>query len=279
MDIKIFVCCHQPVEVPQHPLLVPLQVGAALADSHFPGFLHDDTGDNISIKNRSYCELTGQYWAWKNVEADYYGFYHYRRYLYPDTGAMLPYKIERRPTSKILERLNYSRLAPLIEQYDFVLPQKEDMLISVRKHYVSAQFHHEKDLKLVESIILEDYPEYKAATESYFSGSMNYFGNIFIMRKQVFQNYCSWLFRILKEFDQKVNITDYAPQDKRVNGYLAERLLGIYQTYHQELTLLELPRVHFITNPFDRYKNQMINMVLPPGSKRRNWIKQMRVKK
>ena len=75
MDIKLFVCCHRPVDVPKHPLLVPLQVGAALADSRFYGFLHDDAGENISRKNRSYCELTAQYWVWKNVRADYYGFF------------------------------------------------------------------------------------------------------------------------------------------------------------------------------------------------------------
>ena len=44
--------------------------------------LHDDEGDNISNKNKTYCELTAQYWAWKNMEADYYGFFHYRRYFH-----------------------------------------------------------------------------------------------------------------------------------------------------------------------------------------------------
>ena len=110
MDIKLFVCCHKPVNVPKHPLLVPLQVGAALAGEHFPGFLHDDAGDSISEKNRSYCELTGQYWAWKNVEADYYGFFHYRRYLYPNEAARLPYIIEGEPTLQMLDRLGYERL-------------------------------------------------------------------------------------------------------------------------------------------------------------------------
>ena len=46
-----------------------------------PNMVLDNTGDNISEKNKKYCELTTQYWAWKNVEADYYGFCHYRRFL------------------------------------------------------------------------------------------------------------------------------------------------------------------------------------------------------
>ena len=50
-NIKLFVCCHQPALVPDHPLLKPIQVGAALADNHFPGFVHDDAGENISKKN------------------------------------------------------------------------------------------------------------------------------------------------------------------------------------------------------------------------------------
>lgn len=102
-EIKLFVCCHQPAAVPEHPLLVPIQVGAALADEHFSGFLHDDTGDNISGKNRSYCELNAQHWAWKNVEADYCGFFHYRRYLYPNANAKRPYRLEGEPSAALLE--------------------------------------------------------------------------------------------------------------------------------------------------------------------------------
>ena len=48
MDIKLFVCCHRPEVVPKYPLLIPLQVGAALASEHYPGFLYDDTEEKIS---------------------------------------------------------------------------------------------------------------------------------------------------------------------------------------------------------------------------------------
>lgn len=57
-----------------------LLVGAEGKEYDF-GYQRDDTGDNISAKNSSFCELTGLYWAWKNVDADYIGLVHYRRHF------------------------------------------------------------------------------------------------------------------------------------------------------------------------------------------------------
>lgn len=272
-DIKLFVCGHQPTAVPEHPLLVPLQVGAALAEDRFPGFLQDDKGENISAQNRSYCELTAQYWAWKNIRADYYGFFHYRRYLYPDVTAKLPYRIENAPTAKGLDRLGYDRLPGLIGQYDLILPKRENMHLPVREHYANAPFHHRKDLGLMEALILERCPDYVPAMEKYLSGTECYFGNIFIAGWAVFKDYCGWLFPLLEEFDRRADMTGYGPQELRVEGYLAERLLGIWATRHRELRQLELPRVHFIEDPAQRRKQQLVNFLLPPGSKRRSVVK------
>ena len=55
-DIKIFISCNRESYVPQHPLLYPIQTGAANADCHFEGMLHDDEGeDQISQRNTTYC--------------------------------------------------------------------------------------------------------------------------------------------------------------------------------------------------------------------------------
>ena len=74
--IHISVACHKPSRLPENPLLVPVQVNSANAGKRMD-MAHDDEGENISLKNPEYCELTAQYWEWKNVEADYYGLCHY----------------------------------------------------------------------------------------------------------------------------------------------------------------------------------------------------------
>ena len=81
MDISILVSVHKPSEVLENKYIKSIQVGSALAKRRLDTTFHDDEGENISTLNKSYCELTAQYWAWKNLDADYYGFCHYRRYF------------------------------------------------------------------------------------------------------------------------------------------------------------------------------------------------------
>ena len=79
MDIKILIAMHKPYWHPDDPVYMPIHVGKkGKASIGLPG---DDTGDNISDRNPAYCELTGVYWAWKNLKADYVGLVHYRRYF------------------------------------------------------------------------------------------------------------------------------------------------------------------------------------------------------
>ena len=276
-EIKLFVCCHRPSPVAEHPLLVPIQVGAALAGEHFPGFLHDDAGDNISGKNRSYCELTAQYWAWKNVKTDYYGFFHYRRYLYPDMNAKRPYRIAGEPTVSLLDRLGFDQFADFIPQCDLILPKGEDMRVPVREHYAKAPFHYGQDLALAEQIVKERCPEMGSAADEYLSGTVCYFGNIFIMKRQVFQDYCGWLFPILEEFDRRTDTSGYSLQERRVDGYLAERLFGVFYTKcrSDNVRYVELPRVDFVTEGQARRKRKLLSLVLPPGTKRRAMAKRL----
>lgn len=273
-EIKILVSCHRPYSVPNYPFLLPIQVGSALSDEHFSGFLHDDSGENISHKNLCYCELTAQYWAWKNIKASHIGFFHYRRYLYPRCHPGSVYCIRKAPpTSKLLEHLGYEEFPQLIEQYDMILPRGEDMHMSVREHYANAPWHHGHDMELIQNILLERHPQMEQAMERYLSGTICYFGNIYIMRWNIFCDYCAWLFPLLAEFDQRADVSCYSVQERRVDGYLAERLLGIYYTYHHHsVKTAELPRVHFYDGR-EAAQCRVQNVLLPPGSRRRSVVK------
>ncbi|MBQ7883295.1 MAG: DUF4422 domain-containing protein [Phascolarctobacterium sp.] len=79
MDIKILVATHKKYWMPEDEVYLPLHVGRDGKEDL--GYMGDNTGDNISDKNASYCELTGLYWAWKNLDCEYIGLCHYRRYF------------------------------------------------------------------------------------------------------------------------------------------------------------------------------------------------------
>ena len=261
-DIKIFVVCHKPSFVPENPYLFPIQVGAALSKRRLDGMLHDDEGDNISSKNKSYCELTAQYWAWKNIEADYYGFFHYRRYfsfdpdLTRDDGwGNIAYE---RITEKVLEeiKLQPNAMRDLIQKYDVIsvkgrryprIKQKGNTL-NVYQEYGIADFQHRADLDVVLDVLGEKYPEFKQVADEYMHSNVAYECNMFIMKREVYHAYCQWLFNILFEAEKRIDMTWYSVEEYRVMGYLAERLCGIYLTYlkrQKEIRFFELPKTLF----------------------------------
>lgn len=78
---KILICTHMAGSCLTSNVYQPILVGKALRpDLHLP-FIGDDSGENMSTQNGTYCELTAHYWAWKNLNADYIGICHYRRYF------------------------------------------------------------------------------------------------------------------------------------------------------------------------------------------------------
>ena len=80
-NIKIIVCCHKNDIYRDSDIYLPVHVGKANTELSL-NMQGDNVGDNISEKNLSYCELTGMYWAWKNLKGvDFIGLCHYRRYF------------------------------------------------------------------------------------------------------------------------------------------------------------------------------------------------------
>lgn len=257
MDIKIYVPCHQKSYVPESNIMIPIQAGAALLGERFEHMLHDDEGDNISEKNRMYCELTAQYWVWKNQSSDYVGFFHYRRYfnfspiqLNEDGWENIEYK---EPLNEhILSELNIddTKMAALISNYDVIVPKKRRLpgRETIQLQYAHAEGQHIKDLKCVLEVAAEKYPEYRNSIDEYLQSKEAYECNMFIMRRSLFEEYAAWLFDILFEAEKRSDYSDYNETELRALAYIGERLFGIWYVHNKKQNswkTLELQRTLF----------------------------------
>ncbi|HHZ3203118.1 TPA: DUF4422 domain-containing protein, partial [Klebsiella pneumoniae] len=85
--MKIYVVAHKKFNVPSEEIYIPVKVGQAQLS--FEQGVSDDTGDNISHLNDTFCEMTALYWIWKNVNilpGEIVGMVHYRRYFKSEKG-------------------------------------------------------------------------------------------------------------------------------------------------------------------------------------------------
>ncbi len=203
---------------------VPIHVGKEGKEDL--GFLGDDTGEHISGKNANYCELTALYWIWKNASSDVVGLCHYRRYFS---------EVIDRPTKKedpFSHILHTDDVNFLLEAYDVILPKKRDYYIeSVWSHYKHA--HHIQDLAAAKGILMRDYPEYVDSFNKVMNGRKLHLYNMFIMKKELFNEYAQWLFAILKKLEEEIHIEQYSPYQARVFGFISERLFNVWIHHHQ----------------------------------------------
>ena len=235
-DIQIFVCNTPGKDSQQvaQSIYHPIYGGAALTQQTMnPEFARDDAGENISDKNRSYCEMTVQYWAWKNVQADYYGFCHYRRYFgfsassaQEDVyGNVIAEYISEKNIAKY--GLDEAAARKVIEGADIVVTDRVDVTkmpefyTSIRDHYRKGCSLHEKDLDLLLQLMDEQCPEYSETARRYLDGPSGYYCNMFVMRKELFQEYAQWLFDLLQEFDKRADMSHYSVEGYRTPGHLA----------------------------------------------------------
>lgn len=194
-------------------------------------YLRDDTLDNISNKNKNYCELTGLYWMWKNDDSEYVGLEHYRR-LFSDKKPN-PFKYSIVSSSKLLKYL---------ENYDIILPQKHCWPNYDNLYEQYKAEHIESDLKSLENVIKEDYPDYVDAWNQYmYHNKWSYNYNMFVCKKSLIDDYCSFLFGVLFKLEPRVNLDDGRDDyQKRVFGFMSERLFNVWIIKNNSLNIKEL---------------------------------------
>lgn len=187
----------------------PVQAGASLTDSRIAVLL-DNEGDNISMKNPNYSELTASYWVGKHGTADYLGLYHYRRIL--DI------------TEEDLQRIQANDI-------DVVLPYPS-------MHCPDIQEHHRRYLKDADwdamLLALEELePSYRKALPKLFEGPYFYNFNMLIARKEIYRQYCDWLFPILARTEE-LSVPRGCERRDRYIGYLGESLTTLFFLYHEK---------------------------------------------
>ena len=219
-NIKIIVATHKKYQMPKEKIYLPLHVGAEGKDDL--GYQKDNTGDNISNKNPYFCELTGLYWAWKNLDDDYIGLVHYRRY----------FASKKKNKDKFKSILKEDELNKYLERFDIIVPKK-------RKYYIETIYNHYKHTMHIETldetikIIEKKYPEYMDSVNTVMKRRSMHAFNMFIMKKKYFDEYCEWLFSILFDLEKKMKNNKYDKFHSRFYGRVSERLLDVWLDYHK----------------------------------------------
>lgn len=199
---------------------IPIQVGAALADRQIAAVL-DDEGENISEKNKKYCELTALYWIWKHEKTQYLGLSHYRRRF-----AITEQMAEKLPESDI----------------DVVTTVPVLNINGVKQQYCSD--HIERDWDICMKAVRELSPHYAAAADQIQRGTYYYAYNMLIARREILDQYCEWLFPILFQCEKKIGERKEAYQGRYI-GFLAERLMTIFLEHHRKEFKQAIARKNF----------------------------------
>ena len=216
MNIKIIVSTHKQYWMPKESVYLPLHVGAE-GKTDF-GYTKDNTGDNISFKNVHFCELTGLYWSWKNLAADFVGLVHYRRYF--------TRKEVRNSDKKKAQILGRDEWEKILTACPVVVADKRNYYIETnRSHYNHA--HPAIGLDETERIIKEKYPEYSAAFAAVMNRTWAHMFNMFVMRRDLYDAYCQWMFDVLFELEKRLDISSFDAYNARVFGFVSERLLDV----------------------------------------------------
>ena len=217
MNVKIIIACHKKCEVPEDKdIYIPVHVGAEGKESI--GFTPDNTGDNISAKNFMYSELTGLYWAWKNLDCDYLGLVHYRRCF------ALHKKNGKAALNNVLTK---SELNEILKHHSIIVPVK-------RKYYIETIYNHYShtfdgtQLDNTREIISEKCPEYLESFDAVMRRRWGYMFNMYIMPKNLSDQYCEWLFGLLLILEQRMDTSSMNDFDMRYLGRVSERLFNVW---------------------------------------------------
>ena len=215
-NIKFFVVTHKQIDLPAKKDYVPIVVGKN--NVTYPEMYKDNIGTNISNKNSNYCELTALYWIWKNLnDIEYIGLCHYRRFfmanIFNHTSAGF---------------LSSDRAVDLLKSYDVILPYPKGWFdTSVSEWFLRTDGKRDA-LEKLRAVVSRIYPDYISDYDAVMNGYMASYYNMCVMSKKLLNQYCEWLFKILFELENQMDLSDYTSVEARIYGFLSERLLNVW---------------------------------------------------
>lgn len=227
--MTIYIITHKSIDLVDMDNYQKLLVGANFSKINSNNFVLDNTGeDNISYKNKNYCELTGLYWIWKHDHSNVKGLVHYRRFF-----------TRNRFSSNHHFFYNSQDIKNILSQYDVIVAEK---LFVSEKNIINnyKQNHHINDWTNLKKIVKNDYPEYLLSFEKMEASNTFYPYNMMISDSDIFNSYCQWLFEVLEKLENITDLSNYTTHQARIYGFISERLLGVWLETHN-LKVYEAP--------------------------------------
>lgn len=259
MNTKILITYKEHYEPIKNDILTPIQTGRAIAEEVFSEMLGDNSGndDNISAENNKYSELSAVYWAWKNYEQlenpDYIGHMQYRRHFIFNENAKFDIVT---PTNQLngfsvhfVKQMDDDYIKNIgideetiqknIQETDITVVKKSDVTYIGCKNSLEDYLKHvpgsrETDYDILKKVLLENHPDYQPLIDKFENEPYRHFYHMFIMRKEIFFEYCSFIFPLLKEIDSFIDYSYRGTRGGRVLGYLGEMLFALFIFKKQE---------------------------------------------
>ena len=269
-SIKILVGYHKPSYLFKDEMFTPVHAGRAVSgvvakdgtlNDKEAGWLLDNTvgdnsGDNISTKNREYCECTALYWAWKNYkelgDPDYIGFMQYRRQFILKEGLFEGKELDEYERAYATRKMLY----PCKDYEQFLGIDKENLsrvldtcggiytnpcdlslvnITNLRDDYgIKIPGVNVDDFDLMMDVVTKMYPDMADFIRARAAQPLKSCFQMWVLPKKIFFEYMEFLFSVLFECEKHVDVTAYSVNGKRTMGYLAELLCDFYMNFYKE---------------------------------------------
>lgn len=257
MNVAVLEVCHKPYRQSRTDCLVPIHAGRAVAaERSKDGTLDasdlvwlranttgDDTGDNISAMNRNLNEFTALYWAWKNQAAlgnpRYFGLVHYRRHFVVDFDS------KGRTYGDVIG-LTAEKVRACVDRFGTCcrfFSRTGNVTVADKlkagEWGTGAWPYFEKACAVVRRRSEEDFRWVMETVNGHETGGLC---SMFLMKKDVFDEYCAWLLPVLTELWRSIDWAAVPEAEQRAAGWCGEILTSVWLRHHAKSNpVRELP--------------------------------------